>query len=231
MRPGDFGTELEKVLCLLFAAKSAGSDGFLDAATIWRQLREEHSEHVHWRRVASLLQENRSLVCRRKRNRRWQYSILAKGCAVLTSTDAEIRLIDPAKAMESLVAFQEFLSGLKGVIRVCDPYLDHATVEHLDACTSASEVRLLTFNISDSGMLRRALAAFTRPGRKLIIRKASHATLHDRYLLDRSSMKILGTSLNGFGKKECFIINVGDDIRATMLKVFDDKWKISSPWP
>jgi hypothetical protein len=120
---------------------------------------------------------------------------------------------------------------MKGIIRVCDPYLDHATIEHLDACKSASEIRLLTFNISDSGTLRRAVAAFTRPARKLVIRKVPHATLHDRYLLDSRSMRILGTSLNGFGKKECFVINAGDDIRTTMSTDFDEKWKTALPWP
>jgi len=37
-------------------------------------------------------------------------------------------------------------------------------------------------------------------------------------------MVILGTSLNGFGKKQSFVIQAGPDIRQTLLAEFDHNW-------
>jgi hypothetical protein len=79
--------------------------------------------------------------------------------------------------------------------------------------------------------LRRVIDAFDTATRRLLIRKTSKSVLHDRYLLEDSSMRILGTSLNGLGKKECFVIKAGDDMRATMLGVFDKRWNEAQPWP
>jgi hypothetical protein len=230
MQPSGFESDLEKVLCVLGLEKDSG-DGFLSAADIANILRERHRENIHWRTVATILDKNPKLASRRKRRNVRQYSILEKGLATLGNTEAAVRLIDPAKALESVVSFHKFLGTLKGVIRLCDPYLDNSTIEHLDACTSVREVRFLTHNITDSGALRRLVNAFDAPTRKLFVRKTAKSVLHDRYLLEDSSMRILGTSLNGLGKKECFVIKAGDDMRATMLSVFDKRWNEGQPWP
>ena len=63
------------------------------------------------------------------------------------------------------------------------------------------------------------------------IRVDGSAPLHDRYIIDDSIMTILGTSLNGFGKKQCFIIQTGPDLRAVVLPVFDGLWKSATTWP
>ncbi|SRR6266478_519074 len=230
MQVSGFETDLEKTLCVLALEKDTG-DGFFSAAEISRILQERHGENIHWRTIAAILENNGKLASRRKRNHVRQYHILGKGLATLDNKDAAVRMIDPAKALQSIVSFHEFLGALKGLVRVCDPYLDTCAIEHLDACKSVREVRLLTHNITDSGGLRRLVDAFNTSTRKLLVRRTAKPVLHDRYVLDDSSMRILGTSLNGLGKKECFVIKAGDDMRTTMVEVFDKRWSEAQPWP
>ena len=229
MQVSGFETDLEKILCVLALEKDT-ADGFLSAAGISKILQERHGENIHWRTVATALENNSKLAVRRKRNHVRQYHILGKGLATLENKDAAVRVIDPTKALQSIISFHEFLGALKGLVRVCDPYLDSSAIEHLDVCRSVREVRLLTHNITDSGALRRILDAFNTSTRRLLVRKTAKPVLHDRYILEDSSMRILGTSLNGLGKKECFVIKAGDDIRTTMLEVFDKRWGEAQPW-
>jgi hypothetical protein len=116
-------------------------------------------------------------------------------------------------------------------MRVCDPYLDYTTIEHLDACKSVAEVRLLTHNVKDSGPLRRVAAVMAADGRNLQIRRVASAVLHDRYIIADDCMYTLGTSFNGFGKKQSFITAAGEDVRAQMIAYFDNLWATATPWP
>ena len=109
--------------------------------------------------------------------------------------------MDPSKAVEAVVTLHDSLSKLSGDIKICDPYIDSTTIEHLDSCPSKSSILLLTKNINDSGKLKRILSAIRADGHRIYIRKSVNGRLHDRYILDSNSMLILGTSLNGFGTK------------------------------
>jgi len=54
--------------------------------------------------------------------------------------------------------------------------------------------------------------------------------LHDRYLIAGNEVLILGTSLNGFGKKQCFVIRAGKSIAGSLAQTFDDLWSEATPW-
>ncbi len=127
--------------------------------------------------------------------------------------------------------YTDCLANLAGGISVCDPYLDDVTIEHLDSCPHSCTVRLLTQTVRDSGKLRRLLAAACISGPDLHVRVVSVSVLHDRYIIDDHSMMILGTSLNGFGKKQSFVIRTGEDVRQVMLDTFSTNWNTATPWP
>src|SRR5258708_7322974 len=133
-----------------------------------------------------------------------------------------VLFIDPAHAVKATLSLHDFFSKLQGVTRVCDAYLDNTTIEHLYAIDKAVPVGLLTKNVKDSGMLRRLVAAWKNEGRTLEIRVDSSAPLHDRYIIDDATMLILGTRLNGFCQKQCFVIQAGPDLRAVLVPVFDN---------
>jgi hypothetical protein len=221
-----FESPLERCLCVL-----ADVTGALDmsALQISTNLLYTFGLDVHWRTVDAVLGENKKCVARSKRGGRWYYKILHEGRLRVSTPTENTLLIDPAKGVQNVTTLHDLLMTLSGTVRVCDPYLDATTVEHLDSCPG--NVRLLTHNVSDSGRLRQSINAFDRPGRTVSIKRVPKADLHDRYFIDDKGMIILGTSLNGFGKKQCFMIRTGQDIRAVVLKTFDEKWKLASDWP
>lgn len=149
----------------------------------------------------------------------------------LGAAQSSVTFVDPIQAVKATLSLHDFLAKLQGSARVCDAYLDSTTLEHLSAIDRAVPVRLLTKNVKDSGTLRRLAAAWKNEGRSLEIRADGAAPLHDRYIIDDETMVILGTSLNGFGKKQCFIVQAGPDLRAVVAPVFDNLWSGAVPWP
>ncbi len=224
--PKNFSEPIDQALCILHA------ESMLTPAEVSKKLLDNHGVSLHWRTIVTAFNKSKSLVTRRKKNHKFRYSILAEGRDRINGAavdPTQISFVDPTKAVQNVVTLHDTLSGMSGRVRVCDPYLDATSIEHLDSCVS--DVQYLTHNISDSGRLRQLLTAYKKPGRSIEVRKIGKNVLHDRYVIDKNSMLILGTSLNGFGKKHSFMIRGGQDIRATMLKAFDEHWNKAKPWP
>ncbi len=91
---------------------------------------------------------------RRRRKGRHEYYLLASGKPRIAAACGSVTMVDPAKAVQEVVQLHQFLGALIGDIRVCDPYFDYATVEHLDACSPQCTIDILTTNVRDSGKLR-----------------------------------------------------------------------------
>jgi hypothetical protein len=229
-RPEDFQEPLEQVLALLANSKAAGVT-WLAASEISSSLLKNHGLVLHWKTIQTTLSENGSLVARRKRMNKWEFTITGPGRERVSTGTNPILFINPVKAVRAVLTLHEFFATLKGTVRLCDPYLDVVTMEHVDACSAATSIRILTFHISDSPTLRRALAAFASQGKQVEVRKPFSDILHDRYVIDDVSMMILGTSLNSFGKKQCFVIKAGQDIRAVLLSNFNSLWDNATVWP
>lgn len=227
--PRSLDDDLLRALSVLARAKSSGSEGWLTATQISATLRDEFAVRVHWRTIETVLLSDKQQAARRKRGGRWEFSIMDAGERHLFAAQP-IVLVQPADAVMATLSLHQFFGGLKSPIRVCDPYLDGATIEHLEACAAGAEIRLLTMNVKDSGPLRRLVQA-AQGQRQLAIRVANARTLHDRYIIDDRDMLILGTSLNGFGKKQCFTIRAGEDMGETMRTTFDSLWAAATPWP
>jgi len=68
-------------------------------------------------------------------------------------------------------------------------------------------------------------------GRDIHVRLLATPILHDRFIIDDRSMLILGTSLNGFGKKQCFVVRTGENMRVGMIRWFDGLWGTAKEWP
>ncbi|MCU7807788.1 MAG: hypothetical protein KZQ73_07960 [Candidatus Thiodiazotropha sp. (ex Semelilucina semeliformis)] len=227
--PTNFDSELQQALCIL--ANNLESGEPLTTADISRILREEWGVNLHWRTIGAAFDKNKTLVSRRKRQHKWHYSILAKGQDSLNVSDSKVTVIDPKNAIQHVKSLHDQLVELKGNIYICDPYLDSVTLEHLDSCAEGTNLSLLTHNIQDTGRLRQLLSAFPNTKKRIEVRKTKKAVIHDRYIVDKKGMLILGTSLNGFGKKQCFIISAGQDIRTTMLDSFKALWETAEVWP
>lgn len=228
--PRGFDDHLDRVLAILTNAKSEDNP-WVSAVEISTLMRDRYGLRLHWRTAEAILKQDRTLAERRKRAGRWQFMVLASGESRVRAAGSPIVMVDPTSAIQSVLSLHTFLSALRGTVRVCDPYLDSTTLEHLDACAPTVTIRLMTKNVRDSGNLRRLFGAFATQGRALEIRVASVASLHDRYMIDDVGMLILGTSLNGFSKKQCFVVRAGQDVRGMATAAFDTNWATGVVWP
>ena len=203
---------LDQALAVLFDGKQ-NSSNWMSCVEIAKVLRDKYGIALHWRTIQSLLDKSDGFVTRKKLNKRWHYTLLDAGEQHLVAPRGDIVFVDPSKALQNIITLHDLLSKMGGPVSVCDPYLDSVTMEHLDSCSGASRIRLLTHNVRDSGRLRQLITAFPQSGRILEVRVTGRAVLHDRYIFDRGKFYILGSSLNGFGKKQSFIIEAGQDFR------------------
>lgn len=149
------------------------------------------------------------------------------GTDLIVGESANVTVVDPDKPVVAVLTLHRMLEALRGSLCICDPYLDQATIEHLDRCPPGMAIRLLTQNVRDGGPVKRLVAAMkqTRP----IDVRVTSGKLHDRYLIDDSGILILGASLNGFGKRQSFVIKAGADIRGQMVPWFDKLWATATP--
>lgn len=154
---------------------------------------------------------------------------MADGINVVTASSPKVVFIDPEKALSNIREAESLLGDLEGLIRVCDPYVDSRTLDLLAECTRASGFRLLTVQVNKPNPFRRDLKAFvSQRGNVIEVRLAPKGLLHDRYVIDDKGMLIFGTSLNGFGFKQSFVVVVGPDMRNTTLAAFDRTWSAAT---
>jgi hypothetical protein len=229
--PSAFDGRREQALAALLELAPPRGPGWCAAAVVSQHLQSGYGIRIHWRSLDAIFSEDPRLVARRKKGGRWEYQLLADGEREVSASAKQFLLIDPVKAVQAVKTVHEMLASLKGEVRLCDPYLDHTSIEHLCALAPAVPARVLSFNIKDAGRLKRTLAAAATEGRTFSIRVAPAGKLHDRYVIDDAVMYIIGTSLNGLGKKQAFLVRAGEDLRNRMIDAFEALWGISTPWP
>lgn len=119
--------------------------------------------------------------------------------------------------------------SLTGDISVCDPYVDGRTLDMLAHLDQARSIRLLSMKIDKpSGIVRDAKAFVAEHRKPLTIRLGQQGQLHDRYVIYDDGMLLVGTSLNSIGLKQSFVVVLGEDIRASVLRSFDDAWTMGT---
>jgi hypothetical protein len=201
------------------------------ATDISQHLLTKRGVHVHWKTIQTMLRGSKDLAKASKRNGRWVFTPLKSSFDQARGADDSIQLVDSSKAVIATVQLHDTLAALSGLIRFCDPYLDQKTLRHLDAVPNGTTLRLLSYNVTDNGTTRSLVQAFGTKGVTLEIKKAHANVLHDRYLIAANEVLILGTSLNGFGKKQCFIVRAGQSIAGALTATFDNLWASGTTWP
>lgn len=123
---------------------------------------------------------------------------------------------------------KEILGETHKEVSICDPYIDSNTLDVIyKAFKKGAPIRLLTSKIIDkpAGSFKRQVADLLTEGYKIEVRVYSKSELHDRYIIDENNIWFSGNSLNYLGKKESFIILLGQDIRKSILSTFNNHWK------
>ncbi|MEW6048082.1 MAG: hypothetical protein AB1609_16675, partial [Bacillota bacterium] len=223
-------TDELKLLWVLNVALRECPDPYLTAVQIEQILADQYGIPLSRQKIVALLNQMRDqrLVLRRKQDKAL-YRITRDGEQQLLATNGGgVIMIDPATAFSDLRRVDTILRSLIGTVRLCDPYVDTHTLDVLLEIDPSCVIQLLTVNIRDQSRFRRDLEGFRRQGRSLEVRIASASVLHDRYIIDDACMLLIGQSLNGLGKKQAFVVRVGDDIRRQTLDFFHKFWREST---
>jgi hypothetical protein len=222
--------ERQQVLWVLAIAKDDPDLGYLTPAEIAEILCDAEGIRISRQRVAAILGKETRTVSRRRSGRRDRFRIMRAGEDELAkATPFSAILVDPQHALSQVRKVEELLNGLKGNLKICDPYVDKKTLDVLAECKGCSRIELLTVNVQGESAFRRDLQAFAREHSiPLTVRVAPAARLHDRYIIHRDGMLISGASLNGLGKKQSFVITTGPDVQAATEAAFDRAWATAS---
>jgi hypothetical protein len=223
--PNTFSDDRLRVLWVLAAAKDDPDLAFMTPAQISDILCDREGIHLPRQRVAGILQKERGTVARRRRQGRYRYKIMRQGIEEIAPASLSSLYVDPEKALTQIRKMEEILASLKGDLRICDPYIENKTIDFIAECKSASSIKLLTSNVLKDTKLRRDFAAYDKEyTSKLEIRISLNSVLHDRYILHADGMLLMGASLNGFAKKQSFVVSLGRDIRAATEVAFNRVW-------
>ncbi|MGB6836283.1 MAG: hypothetical protein WBF66_01095 [Dehalococcoidia bacterium] len=199
-------------------------------AEISMVLRDTYKIALPRQKIQTLLAAERGTVARRKKAGVRAYQIMQIGVdEVLAATSTTVVFVEPEQALSKIRETEEILSSLRGMISVCDPYVDGRTLDFLAICGNATTIRLLTVNIGKPSPFARDIAAFNKEhAGKLEVRVATQKDLHDRYIIHDDGLLLLGTSLNGLGKKQSFVIALGPDLRADVSGAFESRWQTAT---
>lgn len=161
------------------------------------------------------------------------FKIMQSGIAFLTNNTVN----NEVYFFESGTEFKTKRIELKGLfinkpynIYLCDPYIDINTLDIVhEIFPKSSSIKILTQEIIDKpkGSFKRHAESLVRDGYSLEIGIYDKNEIHDRYIITEKAMFLSGNSLNFLGKKESFIMKLGEDMRQTVLEVFNRRWKIA----
>lgn len=217
--------ERHQVFWVLRLAQEKLDITVMTPAEISNVLRDVYGILVSRQKVEAILSREKKTVARRRKSNARAYQLMGAGSEELDAASDRVMFVEPSKGFSGLRETHTLLASLTGELRVCDPYVDERTLDMLAAASSASAIRLLTFNVKKTAGLRHTVKTFVlQHGVNLEIRLAPSKVLHDRYVIHDAGMLLFGTSLNGIGLKQTFVVALGDDIRATVLAAFDSAW-------
>lgn len=222
--------ERHQVFWVLRLAQEKLDIAVMTPAEVSNVLRDVYGILISRQKVGALLSRERKTVAKRKKAGARAYQLMGAGSDELDATSGRVMFVEPSRGFSGLRETHALIATMTGEVRVCDPYVDARTLDMLAAANSASEIRLLTFNVKQAAGLKHAAKAFAQEhGVNLEIRLASSQILHDRYVIHDGGMLLFGTSLNGIGLKQSFVVALGEDIRATVLASFDGAWAQGTP--
>jgi hypothetical protein len=219
-----------RALWLLALAKSCDLDP-LTPAEISDALRDAFGTFVSRQRIGALLQKDGSgTVAPRRKNGRRAYQVMERGLQEIQSAPSGVVLVEPEGALTAIREVETILRTLRGDLSVCDPHVDSRTLDLLGEASHVNAMRLLTVNVHKEQAFRRDLKAWRAEHRTVLeVRRVAPGLLHDRYLIDDKRMFLIGTSLNGLGFKESFVVAAGSDMRFAVLAAFNQRWASANP--
>jgi hypothetical protein len=124
------------------------------------------------------------------------------------SSGLAVLRIEAGQPRQARIKLGEILDHLSSVVRICDPYYGVGTLDSLDLIPKNCDVRFITQKTNESTRtISGALRDFYKERPRTELRSASQALkLHDRYIITKQQIMILGHGIKDIGNKESFVI-------------------------
>lgn len=138
--------------------------------------------------------------------------------------------IEGGQPRQARLRLGEILKSLKGIVRICDPFYGVSTLDSLDFLSETCSVRFLSQKANESNRkISGALRDFYKERSNVEFRIAPKtARLHDRYIVTKQELLILGHGLKDIGNKESFVIvlekGLIPDLIDEISSSFDKEW-------
>lgn len=219
------------VFAVLRVARRDSEFAWLTSSEVADVLCEVEGLNVPRQRVLAILSAERQAVAKRRNGGRDRFRLMHSGEVELDDAAPAIAstFVDPQKGLSAIRKLEDTLSSLSGALKICDPHIENKTLDFLAVCSRAASISLLTVNIHRDTAFRRDLTAFRiEHSVPLDVRVAANPKLHDRYILHDNGLLMLGASLNGFAKKQSFVVALGPDMREMTERAFDTHWATAS---
>lgn len=213
-----------KILWVLSMVRDDPSCAYLTPAEISEILRDIEGIDVSRQMVAAVLQSEKGVVTRKKIGGKNYYKGMQKAHDELKKDAFASTYVDPERALSEIRKLEDLLRTFRGTLSICDPYVENKTLDYLAECTAADAINLLTVNVLKESKFRRDSTAFSKEHSMRLEIRVAAGGLHDRYILHADGMLLLGTSLNGFAKKQSFLVSLGPDIRSATEGAFNRAW-------
>ncbi len=129
--------------------------------------------------------------------------------------------------------FPEIAKELNGPISVLDKFYGSDSFATLTHLSHSKQIRFLTGQTQENHKsFMQELKDFQREHVGLEVRLfPDKHELHDRYILSKDTVVIVGHGIKDVGRKESFVIllkdPVGTEIRKTLQDKFEERWKKS----
>lgn len=214
-----------QVFWVLAASKPEPAVQSLTPAQIADILQESCGIAMTRQRVMAILSQSAGFVAVSRRAGRKQFRIMKRGEDDLAGNAFEPIVIDPERPHSTTRPVKEIMQKLTGDIRICDPHVSSGTLDYVAQSSQVASIKLLTENVQDSSRMKRDLAALTKEhSAKLEIRVSQAGQIHDRYILHKDGMLLVGTSLKDLGKKQSLVVQLSTSFAAEMSRAFDREW-------
>jgi hypothetical protein len=133
---------------------------------------------------------------------------------------------------------QQIIQDLRGQIKVVDPYPGVRTLDIMRGVADRP-VRFLTrienLKHSEKEVFLRELKDFAGEHTTIEFRSYPNEDMHDRYIISKANLVLLGHSIKDLGGKESFAIVLSADasrnVASALTEAFDRRWKASNPIP
>jgi len=231
---------LQQALWVLCVAKDVLGKKMLSAEQIATVLRDVFEVSVDRASVTCAFNRAGRRVHRHRPNAEWLYEIMGAGREYLLSGAqkgaVEVFHFEPEKPYTSKRTLGgEILHDLGHELRILDPYCGERTLDVLSGVPQARMMfltRMTNLREPKRQSFLRDLGDFKVEHPCAEFRDYPHQDIHDRYVIGRNKLLILGHSIKDLGTRQSVAILLTKDVSRTvyaeLLAGFDRRWNQSS---